>query len=76
MHLKSLHLHRYSHESNLHGSIEFFTKEGEIKLELRPEHITSICSVVADSLVASAKSVAEDLTASIINNQTALPDNS
>lgn len=66
MQLKELQLRRWQSNDLLEGSVEFFSKEGSIKLNLRPEHITKIIAVVADAMVASAQSVANDMTAAIL----------
>lgn len=68
MRLKTLHIYTVwsSEGDKLTGTIQFENSLGEIQLNLSPEQISRILPVVADSLVASAKEVATELSATVI----------
>jgi hypothetical protein len=70
MKLTMLHIYESGYGANacLIGVAKFSNENGEVALTLRPEHVHPVLEAVAEALVASAKEVATDLTASIITD--------
>lgn len=69
MKLKTLHIYEsYDDAQPLKGSIEFASPLGEIKINIKPEHMQPILEIVADALVASTKEAAGLLTSQIISS--------
>jgi preprotein translocase subunit SecD len=64
--LRELTMHRYDWEKELTGKLVFANDSGEVSLKLSQQHCDRILAIVADGVVASAREVAENLTASII----------
>jgi len=48
------------------GSISTKSETGAVKLILKEEHISPILAVIADGIIAATKSVAQDITAEVI----------
>lgn len=67
MKLKSLYIRRSYDGDKLNGEIEFLNQYGEIKLTLDEATNNKLLAVVADSLVDSARTIAADLTANVID---------
>ena len=51
------------------GWIKFSDKEGSINLKLTPDHCDQIFRICADSILATARSAAENLTCSVIEHK-------